>query len=54
MRKWTGWAILNSDDSIHRVSMQKPEELQPMVNASHDLGWRWIPVEITELPEVKE
>ncbi len=47
-RRWAGWAVLTSEDELHRISMVDPAELPTMVNARSDLGWRWIPVEIIE------
>lgn len=46
-RRWKAWAILESDESLYRLSMEGPKESKP-IRRLIEMGWFAIPVDVIE------
>jgi hypothetical protein len=46
-RRWKAWAILERDESLHRISMEGPDESEP-IRRLIDMGWFAVPVDVIE------
>lgn len=46
-RRWTGYAILESDERLYRIVVGDPDNNEPLQRLL-DLGWHCVPVEIVE------
>lgn len=49
-RKWKAWAVLEHDETLHGIQMLGPDESEPL-RALIAMGWRAIPVDVTEILE---
>jgi hypothetical protein len=46
-RRWKAWAILERDESLHRISMVGPDDSEP-IRRLIDMGWFAVPVDVIE------
>jgi hypothetical protein len=49
-RRWKAWAILERDETLHRISMEGPEDSEP-IRKLLELGWSAVPVDVIERRE---
>jgi hypothetical protein len=50
-RRWYGWAMLDYEKRLHRITMENPAETESG-RGLLVLGWEFVRVEINQVPEI--